>query len=352
MRTIKAVNIFFLIMVISAFSIIAENKADVRKEKKYDKQFKVNNSTVVMIKNKFGKVNIVPWNQNYVKIDIEIVVEAKNDDRADKLLDKISIEFIGGDNSSEVGAKTDMKGSMNTSKGEKFEINYEVKVPASQPMDVSHQFGPLVIGDLKGKLEINHQHGNAMLGKIVGNGSTIDMQFGDLDVEELSNAEVEIQHCGNVSIEKANKIQLESQHSNIRFGRVSSVEIELQHGKFHADNIESINGDVQFSKFTIGTLTKKLSLDVQHTGSFKIDKVTASVNEINLDVQFSSPTIQFENLNAWTMEIDVNHGKVSYPSGFSFNTVNEKSTSATYRRNGGSGRNMIIDGQFSNVTLR
>ncbi|QCK16022.1 hypothetical protein [Mangrovivirga cuniculi] len=352
MKNIKTVNIFFLIMLISAFSIIADSKADVRKEKKFNKQFKVNNSTLVTVKNKFGKVNIVPWNQNYVKIDVEVIVEARNDDRADRLLERISVEFTGSDNSSEVGAKTDMNGNMNTSKNEKFEINYEVKVPSSQPMSVRHQFGTLVIGDLKGKLDVSHQHGNAMLGKVTGEGSTIELQFGDLDIEELSNAEVEIQHCGNVTIEKANNVELESQHSNISFGEVSSVEIELQHGKFHSDKLGSIEGDVQFSKFSIGTLTKSLSLDVQHTGSFKVDKVSGSVSNIELDVQFSSPTFHFENLNAWTMEIDVSHGKVSYPSGFTFQTVNEKSTSATYRRNGGSGKKLSIDGQFSNVTLK
>ncbi|NMM50611.1 hypothetical protein [Marinigracilibium pacificum] len=351
MRTIQTANLLILMLLASVF-ITSAGDLDVRKEKEYDKQFKVNKSTVVKIKNKFGKVNIVPWSENYVKIDVQVVVEARSDDKANQLLDKIEIDFIGSDNSSEVGAITEMRGSINTSKNERFEINYEVKVPASQPMDISHQFGTIVSGNLTGKIEISHQHGNAMLGDILGNDSKIKMQFGDLDVGKMSNAEINIQHCGNVTIEKAENIILNSQHSKIAFGEVKNVEIELQHGQFKSDKLASIEGDIQFSKFEVGTLTGKLDLDVQHTGSFEIEKVASSVSNINLDVQFSSPKLRFENISAWDMEIEVNHGGVSHPSDFSFNYVDKKTTSATYRKNGNSGKKLTVDGQFSSVTIK
>ena len=73
--------------------------AESEKRRSINKTYQVSGSTMIKLSNSFGKMHVETWDKNEVKVDIEIIARASNDDRAQTLLDKIDIQ-IDDDNPS------------------------------------------------------------------------------------------------------------------------------------------------------------------------------------------------------------------------------------------------------------
>ena len=56
-------------------------------------EFDVNESNTLEVHNKFGDINLQNWQQNKVKIDVIITVICDKEERAQKILELINVEF-------------------------------------------------------------------------------------------------------------------------------------------------------------------------------------------------------------------------------------------------------------------
>ncbi len=131
------------LLLAASTGIFAAGEPEVEKKKVYSKSYPLDGNDKVSINNQFGEVKISTWNKSEVRIDITIIAKASTDERAQQILDLISIE----DSKSADGVyfKTSMK-SQNW-KGDKkgsnngMEINYEIQMPAGNPLSLKNSFG-------------------------------------------------------------------------------------------------------------------------------------------------------------------------------------------------------------------
>ncbi len=99
-----AVCAFFLFFALNAR---AGNDPEVEKTKAYTKTYTISGSDKISVNNQFGEVKIIGWNKNEVKVDVTVISRSSTDERAQEILDRISIE--DGKNSGGVYFKTTMK---------------------------------------------------------------------------------------------------------------------------------------------------------------------------------------------------------------------------------------------------
>jgi len=185
----RLVNYLIIIVLIVSSSIA---RADSEKRKSVNKSYKVSSSTIVHLNNSFGKMHVETWDKNEVKVDIEVIVRASSDDRAQSLLDKISIDIDDGNPSGRLSFSTSIsnnKSGRNTS----FEINYDVSMPKTNNVDLKNSFGDLYLGDLSGDAEIDVQYGNMKTGRLTGD-SEIKLSFGSgfSEIDALNEGEIKI----------------------------------------------------------------------------------------------------------------------------------------------------------------
>src|SRR3569623_24912 len=61
------------------------------KSKNYTKTYNLSSSDRISIENKFGETRLETWGNAEIKVDVQITVKASSDDRAQRLLDNITI---------------------------------------------------------------------------------------------------------------------------------------------------------------------------------------------------------------------------------------------------------------------
>jgi len=172
---------------------------DGEKQKTISKSYPVSANDKITINNQFGEVKIITWDKKEVKADITITARSNSDEKAQSILDGISIE--DGKNSEGVFFKTVMgknKNNNNNNDGRKgkgnnegMNIDYVISMPAGNPLDLENQFGKTIIPDLSGPVEITQKFGDLVAGNL-SNVKSLQVEFGKAAVESINNGKVNV----------------------------------------------------------------------------------------------------------------------------------------------------------------
>lgn len=196
-------------------SMAADQDPGGEKKKTYTKSYTVSASDKISLDNQFGEMKINTWDKGEVKVDVSITARSNDDERAQEILDNISIE--DGKNSSGVYFKTRMGESKNRNRNnrhgnEGFNIDYTVYVPVKNPLDISNQFGPITMDDYNGsRLEVSSKFGSFTAGKLV-NVKSIEVQFGQANIESMSDGDLDIQFSRGLVSNISGKVDAKFQH--------------------------------------------------------------------------------------------------------------------------------------------
>lgn len=172
----------------------------IEKKKTINRSFNVSGSDKLAIDNSFGTVDIKTWNKNEFKVDITITVKAKDDAEAQRLLDGIEIKEDKSSGVYSFKTKVEMN-DKKWNKGDKdkehngdkreFQINYDVYMPASNPLDVENSFGKLNIADFNGQATISSKFGELNAGKITNNNG-LNSEFGSAKIASVNGGKITV----------------------------------------------------------------------------------------------------------------------------------------------------------------
>jgi hypothetical protein len=228
---------------------------DGEKQKTYTKSYPVSATEKISINNEFGEVKIVTWDKPEVNISISITVHASTDEKAQSILDGITI--ADGKNSDGVYFKTSMTGTHDDGerhdrdkddkdkddkdKGDKgrgnrknssgMEINYVVSMPAGNPLKLVNQFGRSIVPDLSGPVEITEKFGDLVAGRL-SNVKEVHVEFGSATIESINNGKLVVSYSkaeikkvsGNIKgiFEFCDKIKLPLDNGVTNFNLINS----------------------------------------------------------------------------------------------------------------------------------
>src|SRR4030095_8559854 len=189
-----------------ATSAYANEEPKVEKKKTYTKSYSLSSGDKISLFNQCGEMKLNTWDKNEIKVDVSITAKADDDQRAQQILDKITIE--DGKNGGQVYFKTKVakdqwdnkdKSEKGMSKEEKkdkhrnegMEINYTVYLPAGNSLDAENQFGAMTVPDYRGEASLTSKFGSLKAGKI-NNGKSVSVEFGKADIAQLNGGKLSI----------------------------------------------------------------------------------------------------------------------------------------------------------------
>jgi hypothetical protein len=230
-----------LLLVSTAWAFAADGP-DVEKKKTYSKSYAIDGNDKVNINNQFGEVKIVTWGKNEVKVDVSIVAKAGSEEKAQAIIDNISIEDSKSGN--EVSFKTVMnkeewKGDRKNKNNESqsMQIDYEVSMPAANPLALQNQFGKTFVPDMSGPVEITQKFGELVVGNLPKI-TELHVEFGSLVAESISNCKVVV---------KFSKAEIKKMNGAIKgnFEFCDKVKLPLDNG------VTDLNLNNSYSKIEI-----------------------------------------------------------------------------------------------------
>ncbi len=262
----KIIRLFSLLLPLFLLqqNLFAQNDNENKNSKKYDfvknkavnKSFNVSSSDKLKIENSFGEVEIHTWNKNEIKVDVMVEVSANSEAVAQKVIDRITITDLKSGN--EISFKTSIKG-INNSKGENsnMKVNYQISMPASNPLHISNEFGATILPDYKGEVDLSSKFGSLATG-ILTDVKSVNVEFGKAKIESVANGSVSIKYSSAEIGKLVGKVNL-----NLEFSSATKIIVD--------NSLSSLDAKVSYSTLSlkpVGDLSASYSISTSF-GGFK-----------------------------------------------------------------------------------
>ncbi|UII28014.1 hypothetical protein LVD15_06205 [Fulvivirga maritima] len=282
----------------------AEEKEDAKSTRLIEKSFLVDKSGFLEVMNKYGQVAVHTWNKDSIKVKVEIVGYGKDEDDAEKLTDRVDIDFNKTGQYLIIETILDRKSgffkelwnnindySKTLLSKNKIEINYEIYMPRNHNLELDNKFGDVYLHELFGECEVRVTHGNLRANKL-NSTSKIDVGYGDIRIKELSDGELVLKSVEG-EVLKMGKVNIRSVSSDLRIVEANDITLDSKSDrKLVFEKLNYIKGNTTFSELEIEELNKSVDMDMSY-GSVSFKSIPFSFNKIDIRSKYTDVFFDF-----------------------------------------------------------
>ena len=359
---LSTANLILALLFIGASSSFAQTE-----EKRVDRTFNVNSDTRLHIDNRFGKVHINTWDQS--KIEVEVVIKAEGSESAVReILDRINIDI--DESSSVISVETEIQNSRRGWRNEKFQIDYAIKMPKSNPLNLDHRHGDIYLDHFSGPLDLELAHGQIVAEELSGKSSIVLRHGNGGRIAGIGSGALDIQHYNRLRVGKIGDVDLELAHANLEIAEAGDLEAEIRHTVLQMDDAGALDLDLQHSKLEGGTI-RSLRAELQHSsvemerlqqfldassnhGEVKVDKLAKGFSSVEFEGNHSFIGLDLEPGASARLKANLHYGKLHYSkSDIDMSYVNIEDQRAEYKGTIGSNPQgeIVIDGNYTDCSV-
>lgn len=357
MKSIYKITLLFLLVPLITNAITDKKKHE--KNKVVKKEFSVNADAKVAINNRYGNLNITTWNKNKVEIEVTITVKGDDLDAIEDKLESIHIEFNA--NVSLVEAKTVFGDKQSNwswwkkSKNMNYKINYVVKMPKSNSVDLNNDYGSIFLSDIDGKAAINCDYGKISVGNLSAANNDINLDYCSTStINSMKSGDINVDYS-KITIDKSEKIRINADYSTVRLGETYSVDFNSDYGSISIEEADDVNGNSDYASMRFGTIRKNLTIDTDY-GSITVKNLEKGFENVDINGQYAGIRIGIAPGAVFNFEVDLQY------AGFSRDDDNiemfksiSKSTKKYYEGKYGKGNTnskLKIRSQYGGVSIK
>ncbi len=294
-----------------------------QKTAKYKEVFPLGENIEVSIINKYGDVQIVNWDQDSVKIEVDVEVNSSKESKAEKLFAAIHVDFksnffyivaetsLAGKSSlwTDISDKTKMIFNSSTTS----RINYVVHIPSTAQLIVKNKYGNIYMGNYEGELDIDVSNGDFKAHELSGK-TKLKSSFGDIYVNKLNEVLLETANA-EVEIEECQYLETNTRSSKLYIDEVGELVLKSSHDKYHIGSLNSINGTGSFTFLKIKRLNHQIDVK-QKYGSLHFRHIDSQVDRFFLNTYKSDIHLSLSYEQAYALDFRaINPPVIQYPTG-------------------------------------
>lgn len=314
--------------------------------KEYYESWAANGVQSLEIINKFGEVKVTNERADSVTIAVTITVDARDEKKANALLDKIDVEFrkSGG----AVKAVTTIESNFKNLK--EFSIDYVVNIPSDKDLKISNKYGNTIVSTLTGNGDFNIQYGNLSANELMGENMKISLAYGNSTVSAASDLEVELSYSG-MSFGEIGNLKLESKYSSVDIEEGKTITIDSKYDKFNFEEVESVSATTKYSHLRIEELSKSLKIEAGY-GSVKVREVGVDFESISITNSYGQISLGLSD--NYIIDASCKYCGISYPEDkFIGDRIKENNTRTIKGKVGeGSGGKVYVRSRYGEIKLR
>lgn len=358
METIKSLKslqtclgIFFLLFLGTFYVSAEEYGAASEKKREVSKTFQVSLSDNLSIENRYGNITVTHWNKNEIEIKVVIEAKARNDQRVEELLNYVDIILDKTGNM--VRGATSMKSFSGTKNNERLTVNYYISKPSKVKPYFEQRYGNINLPlENDAQTTLNVKYGNINGGNF-SEDLKVECSYGNIEVEDLNTASMELSYCGRVKIGNGKVLSMESRYSNGKIGNMGQLNLELSYGNFNIENIGTANIDSKYSNLDIRRLDKYIYTEFSY-GTIDIQEVSSTLNEIKAEARYGNLNITIPTSLAFeVIAEDMKYANYNISDRFNAHTTKNQHNFNSKINNGHSTRKVYFMGNnYSNLTIK
>ncbi len=303
--------------------------------KTINREFATSADGTTALYNKYGNVSVKTWQNNSVKIDITILVNAKSQREADESFKNINVNFIS--TWGYVKAETMIAEGMNYGAGnwwpqktcgDDFKINYEVWMPAANQLDLKNKYGNAWVAALKGKLiaeikygelrteaisndaDINIANGKAWFARV--NNLSGQASYTELNVTEANDIQLDTKYS-ETKIDKANNLRITSKYDDFNFGTIEELRLQTKYANLRSTSIRSAFITAQYSDMDFAVVREGMDADMVY-GTLGIDALSRNFSSVNVVGKYTGVTVVIERGAVYRFDAEVDFADAHVPN--------------------------------------
>ncbi|MFY0629369.1 MAG: hypothetical protein JXR05_03245 [Flavobacteriaceae bacterium] len=310
MKSIYKLTILLLLIPTIVLGNNDNDKKRHEKSKTIKKSFKVNSDASLAVSNRYGNINVTTWNQNRIEIDIKITVKGNDLDEVEDQLEKIDVDF--NSSASSVEAKTRFGKNKSSwtfwkkSKKISYQINYIVKMPVTNNVNLNNDYGSISLDELDGEASINCDYGKITIGDLRGDNTDINLDYCSTStISSVKDANVNIDYS-KLTIENSNTVKLNTDYSTVKLNTVDDLTFNADYGSISVGDVVNANGNGDYTGLKFGTVKKNLKINSDY-GSIRIGNLAKGFESVYIDSEYAGIRIGTSTDNNFKFIIDLQY---------------------------------------------
>jgi hypothetical protein len=298
------------ILLFATFSVFSQSFSE---NKKYVHQFALNSKTNVEISNKYGKIQLLNWNKDSVRVDIDLFISSPSSARLEKLKQNINFDFantsayvvvktiFGKSQSNVIDEIKDFAEAIVNGSNE-VRIDYTVHLPQNQPIKITNKYGDIYSDDLTGEVLINLSNGDLKANDLKGN-SQINISFGNAFINNVNKSRV-VGEYAELTIKSAENISLETKSTKLHLEKANFVKLQSRRDDLSIENANKVVGDGYFSNILVQNIAEEISLSAKF-GKLTVDNFRKNFSFINVTSEYTDVDLYFEHGTSFDFDISL-----------------------------------------------
>jgi hypothetical protein len=299
----KAMNykrIISIALIVFSFSILS---AQIESEtRSYIKTVPVGKETTLEVYNKYGTIQITPWNKDSVYIKAEVKAYGPDKAKLSKMFDGIIVNIT--DSKYMVRAQTEFTQNMNTlfehfkgmtskliSYDSKVEINYFISIPEYINLKVENKYGDLYMENISGKLDVSVSNGSFKANSI-NKSCVLSFAFCDASINYISSGKI-TSSFAEITIGKADELDLFSTSSRLDIKRAGTINVESRRDKLFFNNTGRLHGKSYFTDFRLDSLTTDININTMY-GNINVEMIDKGFESVNITSSYTDISLEID----------------------------------------------------------
>lgn len=288
--------------------VSAQNDTETRN---FIKSIPVGKETTLEVINKYGNIQITPWDKDSAYIRAEIKAYAKDQSKLRKMFDGITINI--SDSKYSVRAETEFTSNINmlfesfkgmTSKiisyDSHVEINYYIRIPEYLNLKIENKYGDVYMEDNSGQFRMSISNGSFKANSL-GKNSSITMVFCDAKINSVISGNLDASFS-EVTLGSTEDLLINSISSKYNIKKAGTLRGESRRDKFFIDNIGSLQGNSYFTDYKVDNISNEINLIARY-GSVNADMIGKGFESVNINSSYSDISLNFDPASSYNLDI-------------------------------------------------
>ncbi len=284
------------------------------------------------IYNKYGKVDIKTWDKQVAKIDIVIKVDARNDKKAQEMMDRIDVVFTNKPDY--VSAKTtfseDRKVSYQNSYNAEYTIDYTIYMPKNAHLKIFNKYGNTEIEALDKSVAAEIKYGDLSMDNVIGD---VDLQlgYGNAKMKDMASLTAQVKYS-NVEAGNTGDLKMDSKYSQFEFNDLGDASIQSKYDTYSISKVKKLSNDGKYDDFDIKEAeavnfeTKYTDIEIdflhygieveQKYGDVEIKELGSKADYLTFNLEYTDVTVRRMN-TGYSLDMEGEHSDYKIHSDFS-----------------------------------
>lgn len=337
---------------------VSANDKITTKEKIIQKSYNVNKSATLKVVNSFGNVDIVTWDKNTIEFDVVIRVSGNNEEKVEDRLERINVDFSV--TNSMVSAVTEIEKNESNwwnwgkKMNLKIEINYVIKIPITNNIDISNDYGSVTVDTLEGVAKISCDYGKITTKELMANDNELNFDYSkDCYFEYIESGKLNADFS-SYTIAKTKNLAINADYTKSTIEVAENITYNCDFNSLTVDNVNNLKGNGDYLTLRLGNVYKKASIKSDF-GSIKINRMASNAGNLEIDAEYAGITIGYDKDYNFNFKIDLEYGSLRNSDDFNFTNKRIESSEKYYEGSYGTNasKNQInINSEFGSVTFK